>query len=79
MYDNTECVTIIEDNDLLSTDVSELVEGDYYLFHLTNDKMYLYKDGAVCVNNIDLQKEESYYRVPYTNGTLQDFIEGLGD
>ena len=79
MYDNTERVTIVEDNDFLSTDVSELVEGDHYLFHLTNDNMYLYKDGVVCVNNIDLQKEESHYRVPYTNGTLQEFIEGLGD
>ena len=48
------------------------------MFHLTDDKMYIYKDGVVCVNSIDLQKEESYYRVPYTNGTLQDFIEGLG-
>ena len=79
MSDNTKHVTIIEDNDFLNTDVSELVEGDYYLFHLTNDKMYIYKDGVVCVNIIDLQKEEYYYRVPYTNGTLQEFIEGLGD
>ena len=79
MSDNTEHVTIIEDNDFLNTDVSELVEGDYYLFHLTNDKMYIYKDGVVCVNAIDLQNEESYYRVPYTNGTLQEFIEDLGD
>ena len=79
MCDNTERVTIIEDNDFLNTDVSELVKGDHYLFHLTNDKMYIYKDGVVNVNNIDLQQEESYYRVPYTNGTLQEFIEGLGD
>ena len=79
MSDNTERVTIIEDNDFLNTDVSELVKGDYYLFHITNDKMYIYKDGVVCVNTIDLQKEESYYRVPYTTGTLQEFIEGLGD
>lgn len=79
MSDNTEHVTIIEDNDFLNTDVSELVEGDYYLFHLTNDKMYIYKDGVVCVNSIDLKNEEQYYRVLYTNGTLQDFIKGLGD
>ena len=79
MCDNTERVTIIEDNDFLNTDVSELVDGDYYLFHLTNDKMYIYKDGVVCINNIDLQKEEYHYRVPYANGTLQEFIEGLGD
>ena len=79
MYDNTERVTIVEDNDFLSTNVSELVKGDYYLFHLTNDKMYIYKDGVVCVNSIDLKNEEPYYRVPYTNGTLQDFIKGLGD
>ena len=57
MSDNTEHVTIIEDNDFLNTDVSELVEGDYYLFHLTNDKMYIYKDGVVCVNTIDLKNE----------------------
>lgn len=79
MCDNTERVTIIEDSDFLNTDVSELVKGDYYLFHLTDDKMCIYKDGVVCINNIDLQKEESYDRVPYTNGTLQEFIEGLGD
>ena len=79
MCDNTERVAIIEDNDFLNTDVSELVDGDYYLFHLTNDKMYLYKDGVVCINSIDLQKEEYHHRVPYTNGTLQEFIEGLGD
>ena len=79
MCDNTERVTIIEDNDFMNTDVSELVKGDYYLFHLTNDKMYIYKDGVVCINNIDLQQEESYCNVPYTNGTLQRFIEGLGD
>ena len=79
MCDNTERVTIIEDSDFLNTDVSELVKGDYYLFHLTDDKMYIYKDCVVCINNIDLQKEESYDRVPYTNGTLQEFIEGLGD
>ena len=79
MCDNTKRVTIIEDSDFLNTDVSELVKGDYYLFHLTDDKMYIYKDGVVCINNIDLQKEESYDRVPYTNGTLQEFIEGLGD
>lgn len=79
MGNDTERVTVIEDNDFMNTDVSELVEGDYYLFHLTNDKMYIYKDGVVCVNNIDLQKEESYYRVPYTNGTLQEFIQGLGE
>ena len=78
MYDNTERVTIVEDNDFLSTNVSELVKGDYYLFHLINDKMYIYQDGVICVNHIDLQKEESCYRIPYTNGTLQEFIEGLG-
>ena len=79
MCDNTERVTIIEDNDFLNTDVSELVDGDYYLFHLTDDKMYIYKDGVVCVNSIDLKNEEQYYLVLYTNGTLQDFIKGLGD
>ena len=79
MSDNTERVTIIEDNDFLNTDVSELVEGDYYLFHLTNDKICIYKDGVICVNNINLQQEEHYYSVPYTTGTLQEFIQDLGE
>lgn len=79
MGNDTERVTVIEDNDFMNTDVSELVEGDYYLFHLTNDKVYIYKDGVIGVECIDLQKEDSYYRVPYTNGTLQEFIQGLGD
>ena len=77
MNDNTERVTIIEDNDFINTDVSELVKGDYYLFHLTNDKMYIYKDGVVCVSSIDLQQEEYYYCVPYTSGTLQEFVDNL--
>jgi len=77
MNDNTERVTIIEDNDFMNTEVSELVEGDYYLFHLTNDMMYIYKDGVVGVSSIDLQQEEHYYRVPYTSGTLQEFVDNL--
>lgn len=79
MTDNTERVTIIEDDDFLNTDVFLLVEGDYYLFHLTNDMMYIYKDGVVGVSSIDLQQEEYYYRVPCTSGTLQEFVDNLGD
>lgn len=79
MKKDTERVTVIEDTDIMNTPVSELVEGDYYLFHLTDSKVYIYKDGAIGVGSIDLQKEEYYYRVPYTTGTLQEFIEGLGD
>lgn len=77
MNDNTERVTIIEDNDFMNTDVSELVEGDYYLFHLTNDMIYIYKDGVIGVSSIDLQQEEYHCRVPYTSGTLQEFVNGL--
>lgn len=76
---NTFDCTIIEDNDFMNTDVSEFVEGDYYLFHLTNDKVYIYKDSVVGVSGINLQQEEYYYRVPYTSGTLQEFIDNLGD
>ena len=79
MCDNTERVTVIEDNDFLNTDVSELVDGDYYLFHLTNDKMYIYKDDVVCVSGINLQQEEYHCRVPYTSGTLQEFVDNLGE
>ena len=77
MNDNTERVTIIEDNDFMNTDVSELVKGDYYLFHITNDKMYIYKDGVIGVSGIDLQQEEHHYKVGYTSGTLQEFVENL--
>lgn len=77
MNDNTGRVTIIEDSDFMNTDVSEFVEGDYYLFHLTNDKMYIYKDGVVCVNSIDLQQEEHHCKVSYTSGTLQEFVNSL--
>ena len=58
MTNKFDC-TIVEDNDFLSTDVSELVKGDYYLFHLTNDKMCIYKDGVVCVNSIDLKMKNN--------------------
>lgn len=79
MSDNTERVTIIEDNDFMNTDVSKLVEGDYYLFHLTNDMMYIYKNGVIGVSSIDLQQEEFHYCVPYTSGTLQEFFDNLGE
>lgn len=77
MTDNTERVTIIEDDYFMNTDVSTLVEGDYYLFYLTNDKVYIFKDGVIGVSGIDLQQEEYYCRVPYTSGTLQEFVDNL--
>lgn len=77
MIDNIERVTVIEDNDFMNTPVSELVEGDYYLFHLTDSKVYIYKDGTISVGSIDLQKEEYYCRVPYTTGTLQQYVDNL--
>lgn len=79
MNDNTGRVTIIEDNDFMNTDVSELIEGDYYLFHLTNDEMYIYKDGVIGISDIDLQQEEHCYKVSYTSGTLQEFVDNLGE
>ena len=37
------------------------------------------KDGVVCVNSIDLQQEEHHYKVGYTSGTLQEFVDNLGE
>lgn len=49
-----EDVYLIEDDNFLNKDVSELVVEDYYLFDmqdtLSGVKLYFYKDGIVFVN-----------------------------
>ena len=49
-----EDVYLIEDDNFLNKDVSELIVEDYYLFDMQDTpngvKLYLYKDGIVFVN-----------------------------
>lgn len=68
--------TVIEDNSFMDKDVSELVKGDFYLFHMTGDKMYFYKDGVVIVGS--LLDDCGGVVHEYKEGTLRSYIERLG-
>lgn len=73
-----DCNLLIDD-DFMNKDVSELVDGDFYLFHVKNNKTYLYKDGCVGVAYFDTNGKEGYYSATYTEGTLQEYVDSLGD
>ena len=51
MGDNKPVIdcNLIVDDDFMNKDVSELVQGDFYLFCVKDNKTYLYKDGRVGV------------------------------
>lgn len=73
-----ENINEIIDDEFMTKDVSELVKGDYYLFHVEQDsdnyKTYFWKDGVLfCSNNKKL-----LFSIEYTKGTLQDFVDSLG-
>lgn len=68
---------LIVDDDFMNKDMSELVQEDYYLFHVTDNKTYLYKDGCVSVVYFDTKGEEWYYSATYSEGTLQDYVDNL--
>lgn len=70
---------LIVDDDFMNKDVSELVSGDFYLFHVKDNKTYLYKDGYIGVAYFYTQGNEGYYSATYTEGTLQEYVDGLGD
>ena len=78
MYDkqSLECNLIVDD-DFMNKDVSELVQGDFYLFHVKNNKTYLYKDGYIGVVYFDTKGNEGYYSATYTEGTLQEYVDNL--
>ena len=73
-----ECNLIVDD-DFMNKDVSELVSGDFYLFCVKVNKTYLYKDGRVGVAYFDSCGEESFYSIEYRKGTLQEYVDNLGD
>ena len=77
MIDNVERVTVIEDNDFMNKDVSELVQGDFYLFCVKDNKTYLYKDGYIGVAYFDCCGAESFNSVEYSKGTLQEYVDNL--
>lgn len=82
-----EDVYLIEDDNFLNKDVSELVVEDYYLFDmqdtLSGVKLYFYKDGIVFVNvftNVngvytDSDAVSIINKFEYTSGSLQELVE----
>ena len=71
-----ECNLIVDD-DFMNKDVSELVQGDFYLFCVKDNKTYLYKDGHIGVAYLDSYGEESLYSAEYSKGTLQEYVDNL--
>ena len=75
-----EDVNLIEDDNFLNKDVSELVVDDYYLFDMQDTangvKLYFYKDGIVFVSLYSNIDETSIIdKFEYTSGSLQELVE----
>ena len=79
MSDNQSVIdcNLIVDDDFMNKDVSELVCSDFYLFHVKDNKTYLYKDGHIGVAYFDSCGAESFYSVEYSKGTLQEYVDNL--
>ena len=79
MSDNKSVIdcNLIVDDDFMNKDISELVQGDFYLFHDKDNKAYLYKDGHIGVAYLDSCGDESFYSVEYSKGTLQEYVDNL--
>ena len=80
MGDNKSIIdcNLIVDDDFMNKDVSELVSGDFYLFHVKGNKTYLYKDGYIGVAYFDICGAESFYSAEYSKGTLHEYVDNLG-
>lgn len=75
-----EDVNLIEDDNFLNKDVSELVVDDYYLFDMQDTpngvKLYFYKDGIVFISLCSNIDETSIIdKFEYTSGSLQELVE----
>ena len=79
MSDNKSVIecNLIVDDDFMNKDVSELVQGDFYLLCVKDNKTYLYKDGHIGVAYLDSCGAESFNSVEYSEGTLQDYVDNL--
>ena len=73
---NLDCNLIVDD-DFMNKDVSELVQGDFYLFCVKDNKTYLYKDGYIGVAYLDSCGAESLSSAEYSKGTLQEYVDSL--
>ena len=77
-----EDVNLIEDDNFLNKDVSELVLEDYYLFDMQDTpngvKFYFYKDGIV-FDNLHTEVDDCNVidKFEYTSGSLQELVEKL--
>ena len=79
-----EDVNLIEDDNFLNKDVSELIVEDYYLFDVqyTSNvvKLYFYKDGIVFVSAYtDSDDVNIINKFEYTSGSLQELVEKLNN
>ena len=79
MSDNKSVIgcNLIVDDDFMNKDVSELVQEDFYLFCVKDNKTYLYKDGHIGVAYFASCGAESYNSVEYSKGTLQEYVDNL--
>ena len=74
-----ENVNEIIDDEFMTKDVSELVKGDYYLFHVEQledtFKTYFWKDGVLlCSSGCGAV----LFSLEYNKGTLQEYVDNLG-
>ena len=79
-----EGVNLIEDDNFLNKDVSELILEDYYLFDMQDTpngvKLYFYKDGIVFVSlHSDIYDARVVDKFEYTSGCLQELVEKINE
>ena len=79
-----EDVNLIDDDNFINKDVSELIVEDYYLFDVqdtsTGVKLYFYKDGIVFVSAYTDSDDVSIInKFEYTSGSLQELVENLNN
>lgn len=79
-----EDVNLIEDDNFLNKDVSELVVDDFYLFDMQDTpdgvKLYFYKDGIVFVSlHSNIDDTSIVDKFEYTIGSLQELVEKLNE
>ena len=77
-----EDVNLIENDNFLNKDVSELIVEDYYLFDVQDTsnivKLYFYKDGIVFVSAYTGSDDVSIInKFEYASGSLQELVEKL--
>ena len=79
-----EDVNLIDDDNFLNKDVSELIVEDYYLFDVQDTSngvnLYFYKDGIVFVSTYTDSDDVSIInKFEYTSGSLQELVDKLNN